>query len=139
MNNDDLKILREIEYNASQAISIIELLSDEVYDKGLLEELHKEKLGYMKISEKAQEHEPDLKRKGVTSDLLRRLTVWLKKLYNCSTSNITELKIADSSKVITNMCRCRNHFTNAGSFAMEMADELIVLEQGSIERLKKFL
>ncbi|MEG1292520.1 MAG: hypothetical protein RSD28_09520, partial [Lachnospiraceae bacterium] len=59
--------------------------------------------------------------------------------FNISTPHVAEMVIQGNTRGIGELLKVRHNNKNAGSFANELAEELMDFEEINMERLKQFL
>ena len=59
-------------------------------------------------------------------------------MFNISTPHVAEMMIQGNTRGIADLMKVRHNNKNTGSFANEMAEELMDFEEENIERLKQF-
>lgn len=143
MNKDDAEILKEVQKNTRMAVKAIETISDMVCDDKLSYELSRESLQYSELYHKAVDKltqvNAEVYHPSAMEDLMLTGGIHMNTLLNSSTGKIAELMIQGSNRGITSMWKSVNHHDNAGNMSMEIAKELMDLEEKCIEKLKDYL
>ena len=60
-------------------------------------------------------------------------------MLNISTPHVADMMIQGNTRGITELLKVKHNNKNTGSFANELAEELMDFEEENIERLKRFL
>ena len=60
-------------------------------------------------------------------------------MLNISTPHVADMMIPGNTRGITDLLKVKHNNKNTGSFANELAEELMDFEEENIERLKRFL
>lgn len=143
MKKDDQEILKEVQKNTGMAVKAIATISEKVYDDKMRRELVRENKSYSDIYHKAEErlmqNKADEYHGNAMEDMMLKSAIHMNTMMNCSTSKIAELMIQGSNRGITSMWKSMNHHMDATGTSMEVAKELMELEEECIERLKKYL
>ncbi len=143
MKKDDQEILKEIQKNTGMAVKAIETISEKASDDLMRYELSKEKRQYAELYQKAEDclmknHAREYQDSAM-EDMMLKSAIHMNTMMNCSNSKIAELIIQGSNRGITSMWKSMNHHPDATAASMEIAKELMDLEEKCIERLKSYL
>ena len=143
LRNDDVKILQEVQRNTGMAMKALDAISPKIYDDDLSMQVARETMKYSEIYNAATDK---LLSGGAASyrstgfeDVMLKGSVRANTMLNTSTSHIAELLIQGSNRGLTSMWKAINHHEKAGDSSMEMAKELMDIEEKNIERLKHYL
>lgn len=143
MKKDDQEILKEVQKNTGMAVKAISTISEKVCDDFMKHEIAKEKRKYSDIYQKAEDRLMQEQAEGyhesVMENMMLKSAINMNTMLNCSTSKIAELMIQGSNRGITSMWKSMNHHSDATNTSMEVAKELMDLEEKCIERLKRYL
>lgn len=143
MKKDDQEILKEVQKNTGMAMKAIHTISDKVYDKKMKYELAKEGRKYSELYHKAEDslmqEQVDGYHENVIEDMMLKSAIHMNTMFNCSTGKIAELMIQGSNRGITSMWKSMNHHPDATATSVEVAKELMDLEEKCIGQLKNFL
>lgn len=143
MKKADARVLREVQKNASMATKALDALAGKIYDDDFALMLSRQSLRYAEIGNRAADRllsgRAETYQDNAIEDMLLIGGIHTNTLFDTSTSHIAEMAIQGSSRGITQLCRVLNAQENAGSFATEMAKELMDFEEKNIEQLKKYL
>ena len=60
-------------------------------------------------------------------------------MLNISTNHMADMVIQGNTRGITDLLKARHNNKQAGSYANELAEELMDFQEENIERLKRFL
>lgn len=155
MKKADAKVLREVQKNARMATKALDALAGKIYDDDFALLLARQSLWYAEIGNRAADKllsgHAEQYRDNVIEDMMLIGGIHTNTLFNTSTSHIAEMAIMGSSRGVSQLRRVMNAVQNAqengehiarqkaGSFAVEMAKELMDFEEKNIEQLKKYL
>lgn len=143
MKKDDQEILKEVQKNTGMAVKAINTISEKVCDDIMKYELSKEKRKYSDIYNKAEDRLLQDKAEGyhgsAMEDMMLKSAINMNTMLNCSSSKIAELMIQGSNRGITSMWKSMNHHEGATETSLEIAKELMDLEEKCIEQLKRYL
>ncbi len=143
MRTSDIAIYREVQRNAEMAMKAIDTVSDKVYNDELNRNLTGQIIKYSQIKNKALDKLYEAKVQPYHANKLSELMlvggIHSKTILNTSTSHIAEMVIQGSSRGITEMQRVLNRNDNAAEGSVELAKELMQMEEKSIQGLKRFL
>lgn len=143
MNKDDIAILKSIQKNTQMAMKAIDTIEPKVQEKDLALLLARTNQQYSNLHQKAVTNlvagkvQPDKTSALETMMLVGGITS--NTLLNTSTSHIAELMIKGSNMGILDLTKTLNHHTNGEKVSMELADELMHMENRNLEEYKKYL
>ncbi len=140
--HEEINVLRETQRNASRAVKAIDALMGKVYNQEFAYELTSERNRFRDFERKAEaglwEHGLVPKDSG-----LERAMLWgavqANTMLNISTPHVANMVIQRNSRGIADLLKVKHNNKSMGSFANELAEELMDFEEENIERLKKFL
>jgi len=141
-NNEEINVLKETRKNASMAVNAIDALLGKIYNQEFAYELTAERNRFRDFERKAEaglwEHGLVSKDSGV-----KRAMLWgaiqANTLMNISTNHVADMMIQGNARGITELMKTKHNNKASGSFANELAEELMDFEEENIERLKRFL
>lgn len=143
MKKDDRELLKEVQKNSQMAVKAIDMISEKACDDIMRYELIKEKRRYSDICNRAEERLLQNKAEeyhgSAIEDMLLKSTINLNTILNCSSSKLAELLIQGNNRGMTGMWKAMNHYETATDAALEIAKELIDLEEKCITQLKRYL
>ena len=141
-NQEEISVLKETRRNASMAVRAIDTLMSKIYNQEFAYELTAERGRFREFEQKA---ENGLWKHGiaVSDSGMQRAMLWgsiqANTALNISTSHVADMMIQGNTRGITELMKVRHNNKLAGSYANELAEELMDFEEENIERLKKFL
>ncbi|MGN0307714.1 MAG: hypothetical protein ACI4DN_05805 [Lachnospiraceae bacterium] len=143
MNKDDIAIYKSVQKNTEMAMKAIETIEPKVYENELALLLEKTNRQYADIHEKAvsglQEAKIEPKKAGGLEQMMLVGGITGNTLFNTSTSHIAELMIKGSNMGILDLTKTLNHNPNGEEKSMELANELMHMENRNLEEYKKYL
>lgn len=143
MKKDDRDILKEVQKNSQMAVKMIDAISEKTCDDIMRYELRKEKREYTDINNRAEEcllrNKAEEYHGSALEDILVKSTINMNTMLNCSSSKLAELMIQGRNQGITNMWKAMNHHEAATMTSLEIAKELMDLEEHCIKQLKHYL
>ena len=140
--HEEINVLRETQRNASRAVKAIDALMGKVYNQEFAYELTSERNRFRDFERKAEaglwEHGLVPKDSG-----LERAMLWgavqANTMLNISTNHVADMMIQGNTRGIADLIKVKHNNKKMGSFANELAEELMDFEEENIERLKRFL
>lgn len=141
-NNEEINVLKETRKNASMAVNAIDALLGKIYNQEFAYELTAERNRFRDFERKA---EAGLWEHGLVSkdSSVQRAMLWgaiqANTLMNISTNHVADMMIQGNARGITELMKTKHNNKASGSFANELAEELMDFEEENIERLKRFL
>ncbi len=138
---EEICVLKETKKNAEMAIKAIDTLMQKVYNQEFAYELTSQKKRFQEFERKA---EAGLWEYGITAkkspweEAMLWSGIQMNTLWNISTPHVADMMIQGNTRGIADLMKVRHNNKNAGSFANEMAEELMDFEEENIERLKGF-
>lgn len=143
MKKDDREILKEVQKNSQMAVKAIDTILEKACDDIMRYELVKEKRKYTDIYNRAEEcllqNKAEEYHGSAIEDVLLKGAINANTVLNCSSSKLAELMIQGYNRGITNMWKAMNHNESATETSLEIAKELMNLEEKCIEQLKHYL
>lgn len=141
-NYEEINVLKETRKNASMAVNAIDVLMGKIYNQEFAYELTAQRNRFRDFERKA---EAGLWEYGLTSreSGMEKAMLWgaiqANTMLNISTPHVADMMIQGNSRGITELLKVKHNNKNTGSFANELAEELMDFEEENIERLKQFL
>ena len=141
-NQEEINVLKETRKNANTAVNTIDILMGKIYNQEFAYELTAERNRYRDFERKA---EAGLWKYGLTprDSGLEKAMLWgaiqAGTMLNISTGHVADMVIQGNTRGITDLLKVKHNNKTSGSFANELAEELMDFEEKNIERLKKFL
>ncbi len=141
-NYEEINVLKETRKNASMAVKAIDALLGKVYNQEFAYELTAERNRFRDFERKAEaglwEHGLVSKDSGMQKAMLWG-AIQANTLMNISTNHVADMMIQGNAKGITELIKTKHNNKASGSYANELAEELMDFEEENIERLKRFL
>lgn len=141
-NNEEINVLKEARKNASMAVNAIDALLGKIYNQEFAYELTAERNRFRDFERKAEaglwEHGLVSKDSGVQRAMLWG-AIQANTLMNISTNHVADMMIQGNARGITELMKTKHNNKASGSYANELAEELMDFEEENIERLKRFL
>ncbi|MCI8484583.1 MAG: hypothetical protein HFH41_09615 [Lachnospiraceae bacterium] len=141
-NDQEIKVLKETRRNASMAVNAIDVLMGKIYNQEFAYELTAQRNRFRDFERKAEaglwEHGLAPRESGLEKAMLWG-SIQANTMLNISTPHVADMVIQGNSRGITELLKVKHNNKNTGSFANELAEELMDFEEENIERLKKFL
>jgi len=145
MENNNLNVLDEINKGATMGMDAIDIISDKTKDADLKETLKVEYNKYKKISERVNDiysHYHTNKEPHETNAMNKMMTwygVQMKTIKDDTTSKLSELLMQGTNMGIIEGRRLLNHNTRIDKDIKNVLNDFVVMQEDSIETLKKFL
>ena len=141
--NGNMELLNYIHQNSEMGQNTIKQLIEIVEDNPFNEVLQSQFNEYKKIFDLSEQkiEEQNKKAKGVNtlSKISTYMMINLKTLTDKSSSHISDMLIQGSTMGIIDITKKIKEYNNAYKEILDLADNLLKLEQRNIEELKKFL
>ena len=141
-NHEEINVLKETRKNASMAVNAIDALMGKIYNQEFAYELTAERERFRDFERRAEaglwEHGLVSRDSGVQKAMLWG-SIQANTLMNISTDHMADMVIQGNAKGIAELMKTKHNNKASGSFANELAEELMDFEEENIERLKRFL
>lgn len=141
-NREEINVLKQARKNANMAVKAIDALMGKVYNQEFAYELSTARNRFRDFERRA---EAGLWEYGITprESGLEKAMLWgsiqANTMLNISTPHVADMVIQGNTRGITDLLKAKHNNKQAGSFANELAEELMDFEEKNIERLKRFL
>lgn len=141
-NYEEINVLKEARKNASMAVNAIDALMGKIYNQEFAYELTAERNRFRDFERRA---EAGLWEQGLLArdSGMQKAMLWgsiqANTMLNISTNHVADMMIQGNTRGITNLMKVKHNNKNSGSFANELAEELMDFEEENIERLKRFM
>ncbi len=141
-NREEINVLRETRKNAAMAVNAIDTLMSKIYNQEFAYELTAERNRFRDFERRA---EAGLWEYGLLprESGLEKAMLWgsiqANTMLNISTPHVADMMIQGNTRGITELLKAKHNNKAVGSYANELAEELMDFEEENIERLKKFL
>ena len=145
MENNNLNVLDEINKGATMGMDAIDIISDKSKDADLKETLKVEYNKYKKISERVNDiysHYHTNKEPHETNAMNKMMTwygVQMRTIKDDTPSKLSELLMQGTNMGIIEGRRLLNHNTRIDKDIKNVLNDFVVMQEDSIETLKKFL
>lgn len=141
-NYEEIHVLKETRKNASMAVQAIDALMGKIYNQEFAYELTAQRNRFRDFERKAEaglwEYGLLPKDSGIQKAMLWG-SIQANTMLNISTDHVANMVIQGNTKGITELLKVKHNNKNMGSYANELAEELMDFEEENIERLKRFL
>lgn len=141
-NYEEIHVLKETRKNASMAVQAIDALMGKIYNQEFAYELTAQRNRFRDFERKAEaglwEYGLLPKDSGIQKAMLWG-SIQVNTMLNISTDHVADMVIQGNTKGITELLKVKHNNKNMGSYANELAEELMDFEEENIERLKRFL
>ena len=145
MENNNLNVLDEINKGATMGMDAIDIISDKTKDADLKDTLKVEYNKYKKISERVNDiysHYHTNKEPHETNAMNKMMTwygVQMRTIKDDTPSKLSELLMQGTNMGIIEGRRLLNHNTRIDKDIKNVLNDFVVMQEDSIETLKKFL
>ena len=141
-NYQEINVLKETRKNAAMAINAIDVLMGKIYNQEFAYELTSQRNRFQDFERKAEaglwEHGLTPRESGLEKAMLWG-AIQANTMLNISTPHVADMMIQGNTRGIAELLKVKHNNKNTGSFANELAEELMDFEEENIERLKRFL
>ena len=143
-NNQNLNILDEVNKGATMGINAISYIFPKVQDSDLKKVLNVEKNKYEKISERVNDLYANYSQKDPhETNTMEKIMTWygiqMNTIKDNSTSKLSELLMQGTNMGIIEGRRLINHNSNVGQDVKNILNDFVVMQEDSVETLKKYL
>ncbi len=141
-NQEEINVLKETRRNASMAMKAIDALMGKIYNQEFAYELTSERNRFQDFERKAEAGLWEyglLPKESAVQNAMLWGAVQANTMLNISTNHVADMMIQGNTRGITDLLKVKHNNKKVGSFANELAEELMDFEEENIERLKKFL
>ncbi len=141
-NYQEINVLKETRRNASMAVNAIDTLMGKVYNQEFAYELASQKNRFQEFERKAEAglwQHGLMARKAILDKAMLWGAIQANTMLNISTPHVADMMIQGNTRGIAELMKVKHNNKNTGSFANELAEELMDFEEENIERLKRFL
>lgn len=144
MENQNLNILDEVNKGATMGMDAISFVSDKVKDDTFKEVLDIEYNKYKKISNRVNDIYSNYSNKDPhETNAMNKAMTWygvqMKTMNDDSTSKLSELLMQGTNMGIIEGRRLLNQNPNASKDVTDVLNDFVVMQEDSIETLKKYL
>lgn len=143
IRNEEVSVLKESRRNTRMAIDAIDTVLNKVYDEDLAYDLNCQANKFRELDRKIQR---TMRREGITpkeGSRVEKAMLWssiqANTLLNTSTSHVADMMIQGNTRGITDLMKVTHNNKIAGSYANELANELMDFEEKNIQKLKSYL
>ena len=140
-NYQEINVLKETRRNASMAVNAIDALMGKVYNQEFAYELASQKNRFQEFERKAEAglwQHGLMARKAILDKAMLWGAILANTMLNISTPHVADMMIQGNTRGIAELMKVKHNNKNTGSFANELAEELVDFEEENIERLKRF-
>lgn len=144
MENQNLNILDEVNKGATMGMDAISIINEKVTDTAFKEVLDTEYTKYQKISQRVNDLYSNYsdKEPHETNAMTKMMTwygVQMKTITDDTTSKLSELLMQGTNMGIIEGRRLLNHNENASPDVKSILNDFVVMQEDSVETLKKYL
>ena len=144
MENNDLNILDEINKGATMGMDAISFVSEKVVDNDFKEVLDTEYNKYKKISQRVNDLYSNYTNKEPhQTNAMNKMMTWygiqMKTITDDTTSKLSELLMQGTNMGIIEGRRLLNQHANATPNVKDILNDFVVMQEDSVETLKKYL
>ena len=143
ISDADRAVLGESYRNTRMGREAINVIISKVEDDELALDLNRQACKFVQLEEKIQKEFQKAEEKAPEASFMNRTRLWsgiqMNTLLNASTEHLADMMIQGNARGITELMKTKHNNKASGSFANELAEELMDFEEENIERLKRFL
>ena len=141
-NYQEINVLKETRKNASMAVNAIDALMRKIYNQEFAYELTAQRDRFREFERKAEaglwQHGLMARESNVEKAMLWG-AIQANTMLIISTPHVADMMIQGNTRGIAELLKVKHNNKNTGSFANELAEELMDFEEENIELLKRFL
>ncbi len=144
MDNQNLNILDEVNKGATMGMNAISYVSEKANDRTFQEVLDTEYAKYEKISERvndlySQYSDKDPHETNTMTKMMTWYGIQMKTMVDDTTSKLSELLMQGTNMGIIEGRRLMNQNPNAAEDVKNILNDFVVMQEDSVETLKKYL
>lgn len=143
IRNEEISVLNETCRNSRMAVEALNTVLNKVYDEELSYDLNCQINKYKEFERKAErklsEHGRAPKKDSIMSKAMLWTGIQTNTMLNTSTSHVADMVIQGNTRGITELMKVTHNNKHAGSYANELAKELMDFEEMNIDKLKSYL
>lgn len=143
ISNEEINVLNETCRNTKMALDAINTVLNKVYDEDLAYDLNCQANKYRELERKVQRKMTEEGVRPKESSRIEKAMLWsaiqANTMLNTSTSHVAEMVIQGNTRGITELMKATHNNKIKGSYANELANELMDFEEKNIEKLKSYL
>lgn len=143
IRNEEVSVLQESRRNTRMAIDAIDTVLNKVYDEDLAYDLNCQANKFRELDRKIQW---TMRQEGIVpkeGSRVEKAMLWsaiqANTLLNTSTSHVADMMIQGNTRGITDLMKVTHNNKIVGSYANELANELMDFEEKNIQKLKSYL
>lgn len=141
--NCDADFLSEIYRGAKMGADAIDTLIEKVDDSEMKNELTAERKKYRDFENRAkkamEKRNFELNSEGKMQEIMSQMGLRMNTVIDKTSSHIADILIQGNSMGIVGITKVENRHESTDDELLDMADELVKMQQNNIERLKPFL
>lgn len=144
MENQNLNILDEVNKGATMGMDAISFISEKVQDSQFKQVLDTEYNKYQEISNRVNNlYNNYTDKEPHETNTMNKMMTWygiqMKTMTDDTTSKLSELLMQGTNMGIIEGRRLLNHNTNAAKDVQNILNDFVVMQEDSVETLKKYL
>jgi hypothetical protein len=143
IRSEEISVLKETCRNSRKAVEAIDTVLNKVYDEELAYDLNCQRKKYGQLERKAERMMMEEGIRPRDNSRVEKVIQWssiqASTLLNTSTRHVADMMIQGKTKGLTGLKKVAHNNKISGSFANELASELIDFEEKNIEKLKSYL
>lgn len=144
MENQNLNILDEINKGATMGMEALEIIKEKVTDNDFKDVLNTEYGKYEKISDRindlySQYSDKDPHEPGAMAKMMSWYGIQMRTITDDTTSKLSEILMQGTNMGIIEGRRLLNHNENAAPDVKNILNDFVVMQEDSVETLKKYL
>lgn len=143
IKNEEIDVLHESCRNTRMALEAIDTVLNKVYDEDLAYDLNCQAGKFREMERKIHR---TMQKEGITpkeGSRMEKAMLWssiqANTLMNTSTGHVADMLIQGNTRGITELMKATHNNKVVGSYANELANELMDFEEKNIEKLKSYL
>lgn len=143
IRNEEIYVLHESCRNTRMALNAIDTVLNKVYDEDLAYDLNCQANRFREMERKIHKA---MQREGIQpkeGSRMEKAMLWssiqASTLLNTSTGHVADMMIQGNTRGITDLMKATHNNKVTGSYANELANELMDFEEKNIQKLKTYL
>ena len=143
IRNEEISVLHESCRNTRMALNAIDTVLNKVYDEDLAYDLNCQANHFRELERKIHR---TMQQEGIRpkeGSRMEKAMLWssiqANTLLNTSTGHVADMMIQGNARGITDLMKAAHNNKVTGSYANELANELMDFEEKNIQKLKSYL
>ena len=143
LTSADLAVLNEAYRSSKMGLEAINAVISKVYDEDLALDLNRQAVRFLSFEDKVTEKIREANQRPEPASTVGKAMLWTSiqanTLLNTSTGHVADMMIQGNARGIADLMKAAHNNKVTGSYANELANELMDFEEKNIQKLKTYL